>query len=170
MMRISLLLPFFKGDSLASEFAFVNYYHSHPINRLLHTLAMPLLIFGVLTMFSSIDYKLSLIFWIFYCSVIYLFDQRTSIAFFILFGILLGPATIFSSQGILYGFGVFFTGLLLQGLGHFQFEKASPAFRIFEAIFTTPAFLMMYLITDHTKPFWNDVKNETNKWKQILNH
>jgi hypothetical protein len=57
----------------------------------------------------------------------------------------------------------------MQGIGHFKFQKSTPAFRTFEAIFTTPVFLMMYLITDHNKPFWQNVKKETNKWKQILN-
>jgi uncharacterized membrane protein YGL010W len=172
MKRISLLLPFFKGNSLESEFGFVNYYHSHPINRLLHTLAIPLLIFGSLTITYSIDYHLSLFFYIFYCAIIFLFDYQTAIVYIILFGVLFGPATIFSSKGtrsILHGFMVFFTGLILQGLGHYKFQNSTPAFRLFEAIFTTPVFLMMYLIDDHNKPFWKNVQKETNKWKQILN-
>ena len=57
----------------------------------------------------------------------------------------------------------------MQGIGHYKFQQSAPAFRIFEAIFTTPVFLIMYFITDHNKPFWNNVKNETNskKWKQM---
>jgi uncharacterized membrane protein YGL010W len=169
---IFLLRPFFKGDSLESEFGFVNYYHSHPINRLLHTLAIPLLIFGILTITYSIDYRLSLAFYIFYCTIIFLFDYKTAISYIILFGILFGLTIIFSSQEtkpIRNGLVIFFTGLIMQGIGHYQFQKSTPAFRVFEALFTTPVFLMMYLITDHNKPFWNNVKKETNKWKQILN-
>ena len=170
--KISLLLPFFKENTLESELGFVNYYHSHPINRLLHTLAIPLLIFGILTITYSIDYRLSLIFYLFYCSTIFLFDTKTALSYTILFGILFGSVMIFASQGsksIINGIVIFFTGLIMQGIGHFVFQQSSPAFRIFEAIFTTPVFLMMYIITDHNKPFWNNVKNETNKWKQILN-
>jgi uncharacterized membrane protein YGL010W len=64
---------------------------------------------------------------------------------------------------------IFFTGLMMQGIGHYKFQRSTPAFRLFDAIFTTPVFLMMYLITDHNKPFWNNVRKETEKWKQILN-
>jgi len=170
--RISLLRPFFKGNSLESEFGFVNYYHSHSMNRLLHTLAIPLLIFGILTITSSIDYRLSLFFYIFYCTILFLFDSTTAISYIILFGILYGPAIIFSSQGtrsIFHGFVIFFTGLIMQGFGHYIFQQSTPAFRVFEAVFTTPVFLMMYLITDHNQPFWNNVKKETNKWKEFLN-
>ncbi len=170
--RMFLLRPFFKGNSLESEFGFVNYYHSHPINRLLHTLAVPLLIFGILTITYSIDYHLSLFFYIFYCTIIFLFDYKTAISYIILFGILFNLTIIFSSQGtksILSGLVIFLTGLIMQGFGHYKFQQTAPAFRLFEAIFTTPVFLMIYLITDHNKPFWNNVKNETNKWKEILN-
>lgn len=166
-----LLLPLFKGNSLESEFGFVNYYHAHPINRLLHTLALPLLIFGLLSITSCIDYRLSLFFYISYCAVMFLFDYKTAVSYIILFGVLYGPAIIFTSQGIrsvFYAIAVFATGLIMQGLGHFQVQKSAPAFRLFEAIFTTPAFLMMYLITDHNQPFWINVKKETNKWKQLL--
>jgi uncharacterized membrane protein YGL010W len=169
---MSSLRPFFKGDTLESEFGFVNYYHSHPINRLLHTLAIPLLIFGILSITYSIDYRLSLLFYIFYCSTIFLFNTKTAISYTILFGVLFGSVIIFFSLGsksIFHGLVIFFTGLIMQGIGHFIFQQSSPAFRIFEAIFTTPIFLMMNLITDHNTPFWNNVKNETNKWKQILN-
>jgi uncharacterized membrane protein YGL010W len=169
---MSLLLPFFKGNSLESEFGFVNCYHSHPINRLLHTLAIPLQIFGVLTIASSIDYRLSLFFYIFYCAIIFLFDYKTAISYIILFGILYGPAIIFSSQGtrsIFYGLVIIFTGLIMQEFGHYKFQPSAGGFHLFSTIFTTPVFLMMYLITDHDKPFWNNVKKETNKWKQLLN-
>ncbi len=170
--RISVLLPFFKGDSLESELGFVNYYHSHPTNRLLHTIAIPLLIFGLLTMTVSIDHRLSLFCSVFYCIILLLFDYQTAISYMILFGILYGPAIIFSSQGTksnFYGLVIFFTGLMMQGIGHYKFQRSAPAFRLFDAIFTTPVFLMMYLITDHNKPFWNNVRKETEKWKQILN-
>ncbi|CAF1413874.1 unnamed protein product [Adineta steineri] len=169
---ISLLAPFFKGNSLESEFGFVNYYHSHRINRLLHTCAIPLLIFGILTMTYSIDYRLALFFYIFYCGIVFLFDSKTAISYMILFGILFNLTMNFSSQStksILYGFLIFFSGLIIQGFGHYKFQQSPPAFRLFEAIFTTPIFLMMYIITDHNKPFWNNVQKETNKWKQILN-
>lgn len=167
----SILLRFFQGHSLESEFGFVNYYHSHPVNRLLHTLAIPFLVFGLLTLTSSIDYRFSFVFSIFYCSVIFLFDVRAAYAFIILFGVLFGPSVIFATQGlrsIFYGIGIFFTGLLMQGFGHYQFEASPPAFRAFEAIFTTPVFLMMYLISDHRKSFWKRVKEETAKWKENL--
>jgi uncharacterized membrane protein YGL010W len=167
-----VLFPFFKGNSIESEFGFVNYYHFHPMNRLLHTLAVPLLIFGIFTTTYSIDYRLSLLFYIGYCTIVLLFDYKVAKAYFILFGLLFILAIIFSSSRrlpILYGIVIFFIGLIIQGIGHFIFEKSTPAFRIFEAIFTTPVFLMMYLITDHNKPFWHNVEKETNKWKEILN-
>lgn len=170
--RLSLLLPFFKGDSLESEFGFVNYYHSHSINRLLHTIAIPLLIFGILTIIGSINYYLAVVFCTLYCTIICLFDYKTALAYIILFIVLFDQAIIFSSQGtnsILYGSIIFFLGLSMQGLGHYKFQKYAPAFRLFEAIFTTPTFLMMYLINDHNQPFWNNVKKETIKWKEILN-
>ena len=171
--RIFLLLrPFFKGNSLESEFGFVNYYHSDPINQLLHTLAIPLLIFGILTSLSSINYHLVLLFSIFYCAIIFLFEYRIGIAYTILFSVLFGPAVIFSTQGrtsIIHGLIIFFSGLIMQGLGHYQFQGFTPAFRLFEAIFTTPAFLMAHLIIDHEKAFWKNVEKETQRWGEILN-
>lgn len=172
-MTIAFLLPFFKGKTLESEFGFVNYYHSQPINRALHTFAIPLLVFGILTMTYSIDYRLSILFSIAYCIVVFLFDSKTALAYVLLFGTLFYLMIISSSQirpSIFSGFVIFFFGLILQGLGHYIFQQSAPAFRSFEAIFTTPVFLMMYLITDHNSPFWKNVQNETNKWKQILNN
>lgn len=170
-IRLFILSPFLKGDSFEDEFGFVNYYHHHPVNRLLHIIAIPFLIFSLLTITFSIDYRLSLLFYISYCMVIFIFDVKCGLAYLFLFTLLIGPAKLFSSQGtasIVYSLLIFFTALIVQGIGHFQFEKAAPAFRLFEAIFTTPAFLMMYLIIDHNKQFWNDVESETNKWKKLL--
>ncbi|UJR15862.1 hypothetical protein I4U23_002788 [Adineta vaga] len=170
-MTSVLLLPFFKGKSLESEFGFVNYYHSQPINRLLHTVAIPLLIFGILTMTYSIDYRLSIFFSIFYCAIVGLFNYKIALLYTILFGILFCSTIITCShnmKSMFSGLFIFFFGLILQGLGHYIFQQYAPAFRLFEAIFTTPVFLMTYLITDHKSPFWNNVQNETNKWKQIL--
>ncbi|CAF1070566.1 unnamed protein product [Rotaria magnacalcarata] len=173
MTRIGLplLYPFFKGESLENEFGFVNYYHNNPINRFLHTLTLPLLIFSLLTITHSIDYRLCMLFYLVYCAIIFIFDIKTGLAFFSLFALLYVPATVFSSQGILasfYGSLIFFTALIIQGVGHYIFQQGAPAFRLFEATFTTPAYLMMYLITNHNDIFWNNVKNETSKWKQIL--
>ena len=168
-ISIALLLPFFKGNSLESEFGFVNYYHSHPTNRLLHTLAIPLLIFGILTITYSIDYRLSLFFCVFYCTIIFLFDYTTTIAYVILFGALFNLTILFSSHNsnsMAHGLIIVVTGLIMQGIGHYKFQQSAPAFRLFEAIFTTPAFLIMYLITDHTQPFWNNVQNETIQWRE----
>ena len=172
-MATTFLLPFFKGRTLESEFGFVNYYHSQPMNRALHTCAIPLLIFGILTMTYSIDYHLSILFSIAYCVVVFLFDSKTALAYILLFSALFCSMIISSSQNhpsIFSGFVIFFSGLILQGLGHYIFQQSAPAFRSFEAIFTTPVFLMMYLITDHKSPFWKNVQNETNKWKQMLNN
>lgn len=164
---MSILRRFFKGNTLESEFGFVNYYHSEPINRLLHTLAIPLLLFGTLTMISSISSQLSLVFVIFYCLIVCLFDLKAALAYLILFGIL----AIGSSQIMLpisYGLIVFMTGLIMQGLGHYVFQRHSPAFRLFEAIFTTPIFLMMNLIDNHQEEFWKNIQNETIKWEKLL--
>ncbi|CAF1029564.1 unnamed protein product [Rotaria sp. Silwood1] len=168
---LQLLYPFFKGNSLESEFGFVNYYHCHPINRLLHIITLPFLIFSLLSITYMIDYRLSLLFYVVYCTVIFIIDIKSGVAFLILFALIFGPAKIFSSQGILtifYGLLIILTALIIQGIGHYIFQKSAPAFRLFEAIFITPTFLMMYLITNHNETFWNNVKNETNKWKQIL--
>ena len=165
--RLSLLRPFFKGDSLESEFAFVNYYHSQPINRLLHTLAIPLLIFGILTITSSISSQLSLAFVIFYCLIVSLYDYKAALGYLILFGMIFILTTIVSTR-VSYGLLVFMIGLIMQGLGHYVFQKYSPAFRLFEAVFTTPVFLMMSLINDHNQPFWKNLKSETIKWEKLL--
>ncbi|CAF2628961.1 unnamed protein product [Rotaria sp. Silwood2] len=173
MTRIGLQLlhPFFKGNSLESEFGFVNYYHCHPINRLLHTIALPFLIFSLLSITYSIDYRLSLLFYAVYCTIISIINIKSGLAFIALFGLIFGPAKIFSSQGIItifYALLIILAALTLQIIGHYKFQKSAPAFRLFEAIFVTPTFLMMYLITNHNETFWNDVRKETNKWKQIL--
>jgi len=169
---IPILPKYFKGDSLESEFGFVNYYHCHPINRFLHTIAIPFLIIGLLTLFSSIDYRLAIIFSIFYCSIVCLFDKQIAIIFVVLFGILFLPSiSIVDSQGfkaIFYGFGILLTGFSMQGIGHYQFQAGPPAFRPFEAVFTTPVFLVMYLISNQNDPFWIQVKYETEKWKKLL--
>lgn len=167
----TLLQPFFKGNSLASELGFVHHYHFHRANRLLHTLAIPLLIFGLLTVCYSIDYRLALLFYTLYCTVVLLFDYKTALAYVVLFGALFYSASVFtprSTTPALTGSAVFFFGLILQGLGHFVFERSSPAFRLFEAVFTTPVFLMLYLITDKNEPLWANIQEETRQWKRIL--
>lgn len=160
-----VLRRFFKGETLESEFGFVNYYHSHFINRLLHTLAIPLLLFGILTITASINAQIPLIFAIFYCLIVCLFDYKTALAYAVLFATLF---MIISSQGIHYGLIAFVLGLIMQGLGHYVFQGYSPAFRPFEAIFTTPVFLMMNLINDHHQPFWQNIENETINWEKLL--
>lgn len=168
---LPVLRPFFKGNTLESEFGFVHCYHYHPINLLLHIIAMPILIFSLLTITFTIDYRLCLLFYVLYCTAIFTIDIKTSLAYFCLFGLLLIPAITFSTHGtspILYGVLIFLTSLICQGLGHYIFEKAAPAFRLFEAMITTPTFLMMYVISNRNQTFWNDVKNETDKWRQML--
>lgn len=164
---MTILRPFFKGETLESEFGFVNYYHSHSINRLLHTLAIPLLLFGIVTITTSISSQLPVIFAIFYCFIVCLFDYKTAVAYAVLFMTIM----IISVQivpPVSYGVMAFMLGLIMQGLGHFVFQGYSPAFRLFEAIFTTPVFLMMNLISDHHGLFWKNVENETMNWKKIL--
>ncbi|CAF1174823.1 unnamed protein product [Didymodactylos carnosus] len=183
-LSLYLLKPFFKGDSLANEFGFVNYYHSNKINRILHVVALPFLVIAVLMFAQLIDHllpkslplKFSFVFAVLYCILFFLYDRRVGIAYTVLFGFLWWPTITFAGHlsflhSLVYAVFILLFAQLVQFIGHIGFQLQSPAFRFFEATVTTPAFLMLHMLnglTGYKEDFFKEIRKETQQWKEQL--
>jgi hypothetical protein len=56
----------------------------------------------------------------------------------------------------------------LQLAGHIVFDKSQPAFRAFEAFFTTPFYLYLYVMMhafSYNKPLRDDIAAATKMWR-----
>jgi uncharacterized membrane protein YGL010W len=119
--------------ALAAHFALYADYHRHPVNRLTHKLAIPLIVFHVIAMLGWVviaaphGHPLTLAHLV-YAAVVawYLrLDVRLGILTALLYGICFPLAEV-TSRPLVLGIAAF--GWLVQLAGHVIWEKRSPAF------------------------------------------
>ena len=151
---ICIQFGLFKGQSLAEELGFVRYFHNQPVNVYLHVVgfhffALMAIIFARL-LFSGLDYLLVFL----YVAGMTMMDYPFGVVG-IVAGIVFGfldyiAITIMTRYTASYAglFAVIFgaIGGALQLIGHIFVDRSQPAFRMFEAFFTTPFYLYLYLM------------------------
>lgn len=113
------------------EYYFSSYtkYHQTKGNKLTHYLGIPMIVFSTLGLLAIVRLgnwlDLGLILWlvssIFYCRL----DWRRAVLFSVLTFIMYQAALRVSWEIHL---GLFIVGWILQGIGHYVYEKKSPAF------------------------------------------
>eukprot|EP00742_Colponemidia_sp_Colp-10_P009227 GILJ01010046.1.p1 GENE.GILJ01010046.1~~GILJ01010046.1.p1 ORF type:complete len:181 (+),score=20.36 GILJ01010046.1:57-599(+) len=179
MASFFISMGLFKGKTLAEELAFVRWYHKHPINLTLHTIGVPFLLYSIFALLHcvklytspSFTIHLSHVFSLLYVvgfTSLDLLAGFCSISVFYWMHQLLDYADA-TSQYWLIAFSAALFAAVTQLTGHFKYEKDSPAFRFFEAVFTTPFFILLnILFVIGWKPkFYKQIKTLTPMWKGV---
>ena len=116
-------------NKLEDYFSSYAEYHQSKGNKLTHYIGIPLIVFSSLGLLAAVRWQdwfdLGLIFWlvsfVFYCRL----DWRRAVPFSVLTFVL-----YFASRRVALEihWGLFIGGWILQGIGHYVYEKRSPAF------------------------------------------
>ena len=178
---VSLLvrLGLFKGKTLVEELAFVRYFHYHPKNVLLHRIGFHFFFYALL---SALEIPCSLLgarLWVPVLALVVAYS-----AGFMLLDLLAGllgtaaltsvAAAVLLVYRVLPGFFLLAAVLAVvvggstQLFGHIYFDKSQPAFRAFEAFFTTPFYLYLSLLFQccNYKPTLREaIRQKTQDWK-----
>jgi uncharacterized membrane protein YGL010W len=148
---LEMFRQFFIGTSIVDELSFSNYYHKHPTNRQLHQLSLvaqavllPILLASALDSPAAGLVFSALVFWPYStlnlpAAFLYLTLTLT--------GTLLSSLLDASGKTTASVIIVVLVLLLLSQLaGHLVYEAKRPAFRLFEAIVSTPVLMGMFLV------------------------
>ena len=170
LVRTSL----FKGQNLIEEMSFVRYFHNHPWNVLLHLIGFHFFLFGVLLLLKQFSYSYCDLLLVVSYSFGYLaLDVCTGcIGSFFTFMLYYAASSVSASSSIIMTstpVALLFIALggAIQLVGHIIFDKSQPAFRFFEAFFTTPFFLYLNVlfIMGFQKKMNEEIVNKTSMWK-----
>ena len=148
MVRLLVAAGLFAGESLADELAFIRHFHHHPRNLLLHHLGFPLTLLGALVLASSVSIAGvpgHVVLAVLYTLGFLALDRLVGLGYALVFVLLGGAVSWIRARGGGWpiGLGLLLTGGATQVLGHVIYERALPAFRAFEALFTTPFYLLL---------------------------
>eukprot|EP01012_Entosiphon_sulcatum_P051653 TRINITY_DN7093_c0_g1_i1.p1 TRINITY_DN7093_c0_g1~~TRINITY_DN7093_c0_g1_i1.p1 ORF type:complete len:209 (+),score=32.91 TRINITY_DN7093_c0_g1_i1:22-627(+) len=149
--------PHFKKQNLLDDLSFSCYYHFTRTNQILHLCTLPVAWFGIFTLLHVADPTgfLGLILAVIYPFHLMRLHAVGGCFWAVLLTVALASSYLFLHSvgaectesgrcGLAYGVALAcLSALLLQVLGHVAFEKRLPAFRIYEAVFTTPLFLAL---------------------------
>lgn len=114
-----------RSPRLARFFDEYEAYHSHPSNKLCHFIGIPLIVVSSIGLLSGVHFLLAAVI----AAAILLYDARLSIPLTVPYAAFMGLsflAASFLSTTILWS--LFVGGWILQFVGHYAFEKKSPAF------------------------------------------
>jgi uncharacterized membrane protein YGL010W len=116
-------------SALNDYFSSYNEYHQTQGNKLTHYLGIPLIVFSTLGLLAMVSvggwFDLGLVLWlassVFYCRL----DWKRGLPFALLtFGFYWFSRWVTWDVHV----GLFIVGWILQGIGHYKYEKKSPAF------------------------------------------
>lgn len=145
----------FKGKDLIEELAFVRYFHHNHINVVLHILGFHLLLVGFLLLLYLISplHLLDIYFILCYTAGMVLMDDfggvcpTSAVILLLCAGVARCTGSYCSSPGLAASIAALLaaSSAVLQFYGHIYCDKSQPAFRVFEAFFTTPYYLHLYI-------------------------
>ena len=167
-VEICVSCGLFKGKTLTEELAFVRYFHNKPENVWLHIIGFHCLMTSVLVLLKYFNTSIEIIVLLLYAIMLLLLDLITGIigcTFLICCYYIVEYLSSYSIIPTVLLFGSI--GGALQIFGHVFYDKSQPAFRFFEAFFTTPFYLYLYILTScgmHLD-WYEDIKNKTMMWK-----
>lgn len=155
------------GGNIKEELSFVHYYHHHKMNQILHMVSLFFIHYVAISYLKNLhhfsinlSFLLASIYFLFF-SYLDLFVGLLYLSIFILH--------YFSSIQINLFLTIFLIVFFLLGqlLGHLVFEKKFPAFRLFEAGFTTPFFCLLRILFffGYKNDLFEEIKVLTPKWK-----
>lgn len=162
-------LPFFVNQgTLLEDLSFSYYFHSDMMNQILHFGSL-LLLFASLAMFLASKSILSAIcIFLCYASFLSYLDFYSGICYGVWFSICILFGCFMDDYIMTYICSLFWLFLPpFQLFGHIFYERKLPAFRPFEALFTTPL-LMMLMATNYFFG-WNEgilleIRTNSAKW------
>lgn len=135
------------SHKLDQYFADYSYYHQTSGNKKTHYVGIPLIVLSILGMFSFVQFNeqinLGILFWlgasIFYCSL----DVKRGLIFSV---INLGIYFLALQFNLQAHIAFFVIGWIFQGIGHYKYEKKSPAFiKNFSHLFIGPFWIFCKL-------------------------
>jgi uncharacterized membrane protein YGL010W len=148
--RVLVYYRLFKGATLDEELSFVRYFHNHPANVALHLLGFPLvalglcLLLGYDTVHGVRLYVPLAAAWLLAFAML---DVTVAVAWTAVFAglhhVVLAIHTHAPEEVPELAVGAMVLGVAAQGVGHIRYDRSLPAFRVFEAIFTTPFYVML---------------------------
>ena len=159
----------FKGSSLAEELAFVRYFHNRKENVWLHILGFHFFCCALLSLLKFVSSYLEILFITLYISGLIALDVYTGVLGGCILAVCFYAVELvynsFSIISIVTGFGT--VGGAFQLFGHIYYDKSQPAFRFFEAFFTTPFYLYLYVLTTFGihLAWYDEIKKATMMWK-----
>lgn len=113
------------SSSLTALFDDYAAYHRHPVNKLCHYIGIPLIVFTLVGLLAQLSLALAL--GVAVLALVY--QARLSPVLTVLFALFVGASLLaaprLDSMLLWAGFGL---GWALQFIGHYGFEKKSPAF------------------------------------------
>ena len=165
----------FKGKNLIEELSFVRYFHNSKVNVYLHILGFHFLLLMVLIWLHLLWSIADIYFLVVYtCGMIIMDLPQGFVGIFagcvffscdILIRLLVEEYSFRAAVLLSLLFGAI--GGALQLYGHVIFDRSQPAFRAFEAFFTTPFYLYLFVFFQFGyKPKLRlEIINHTNMWK-----
>jgi uncharacterized membrane protein YGL010W len=148
--RVLVYYRLFKGSTLDEELGFVRYFHNHPINVALHLLGFPLLLFALFLLLGYDPvaglpmYAPLVVLWVLGFLML---DVTVGVCWAAVFaGLHHAVVTIHArapEDVAEIALLAAIAGLVAQGVGHVRYDRSLPAFRLFEAFFTTPFYVML---------------------------
>jgi uncharacterized membrane protein YGL010W len=176
---------FAKGENattLIDDLSFSYYYHSQGLNQVLHLISLlsiyasiAILTASVWPCASTLHINFLGVLLLLPYSTIMLFMEWVSGLFYAIWFLLwiLVSAPISEGQSFT---AVFVPSLLviifmplLQLIGHFFYERRLPGFKVFEALFTTPCFLMLRVFTcmGYYSELYTEIVVRSAQWSSL---
>ena len=175
--RLCVRVGLFKGKNLAEELGFVRYFHYHPANVALHLVGFHLFLVSVLMLLARVhaiaDWALVLLYVIGMLALEAPHVAVGTCAAVVLSALCLLTRQLLLLRGASFPFisvGSAAIGGALQLWGHVYYDRSQPAFRAFEAFFTTPFYLYLHslwALTGYRSDLMHDVRGCTLRWKGV---
>mmetsp|Transcript_61932 Transcript_61932/g.91965 ORF Transcript_61932/g.91965 Transcript_61932/m.91965 type:complete len:189 (-) Transcript_61932:613-1179(-) len=163
----------FKGRTLDEELAYVRYFHNHPTNVLLHTIFAHLLLLSFLALVRvvghhTLDVVVVAAYSIGFMKLDVLTGTLGCIAFVTTDAVLrhiVIPLPYPANIAVVILCAALGGGMQL--LGHIHYDKSMPAFRAFEAFFTTPFYLYLSILfrLGYKEQWRRRIEAKTMMWK-----
>lgn len=151
--KLCVQFGLFKGKNIVEELAFVRYFHNQPVNVHLHIVGFHFLAFMVLLVCLLLCPGSDLVVVGIYGTGMTLIDYPNGLVglfVFVVFSVLDYCAryvalsySFYNALGIAASSGA--AGGVLQLFGHIYIDHSQPAFRAFEAFFSTPYYLYLFI-------------------------
>lgn len=172
--RFCVRADLFKGEDLAEELGFVRYFHYHPVNVALHLVGFHLLFLSVLMFLArvcaGVDCALVALY---VAGMLALEAPRAGVG--ACAAASLSPLCLLARRLLLCEpsfpylcLGSAALGGSLQLLGHIHYDRSQPAFRAFEAFFTTPFYLYLQslsALTGYRADLMRAVRGRSLRWR-----